>query len=290
MLLIKTEKQLKDEISILRKSGKKINFVPTMGNLHSGHLSLVKKAKKKDHVCLVSIFVNQLQFSDEVDFRNYPRTIEKDRLLLSEHKTDILFVPNSDFISKKISNYNLGDESRKLCGLDRKGHFLGVVSVILRFLRLIEPDFMFLGEKDFQQTIIINKLINDYNFKTKIKVLPTIRNSKGIAISSRNQFIENEFSLIQLLPQTLVQIKKEVENGGFEMKKINYYKQLLDKKGIEKVNYLEILKEKNLEFLNKNYSIARIFISATISGIRLIDNVLIERGVMLNGGKIKICE
>ena len=87
-----------------------------------------------------------------------------------------------------------------------------------------------------------------------------------------------------------MQIKKEVENGGFEMKKINYYKQLLEKKGIERVNYLEILKEKNLEFLNKNYSIARIFISATISGIRLIDNVLIERGVMLNGGKIKICE
>ena len=138
MLLIKKEKQLKDEITNLRKFGKKINFIPTMGNLHSGHLSLVEKAKKKDHVCLVSIFVNQLQFNDKVDFRNYPRTIEKDQFLLSEQKADILFLPNSDFISKNISNYNLGDESRKLCGKDRKGHFLGVVSVILRFLKLIE--------------------------------------------------------------------------------------------------------------------------------------------------------
>ncbi len=201
-----------------------------------------------------------------------------------------MFLPNSDFISKNISNYNLGDESRKLCGKDRKGHFLGVVSVILRFLKLIEPDYMFLGEKDFQQTIIINKLINFYNFKTKIKVLPTIRNSKGIAISSRNQFIKNEVSLIQLLPQTLIQIKKDVENGGFEIKKINHYKELLEKKGIEKVNYLEILKVKNLEHLNQNYSMARIFISATISGVRLIDNILIERGVILVGGKVEMCD
>ena len=288
MLLIKEEKQIAREISRIRKLGKEINFVPTMGNLHAGHMSLVRKAKRNGAICLVSIFVNPLQFNEQIDFKNYPRSIKDDRMLLSINKTDILFLPNPSFISKNISNYQLGKESKKLCGIDRGGHFLGVASVILKFLKLIQPDNLYLGEKDFQQTIIINNLINDFNFKTRIKLLPTVRDSKGIAISSRNQFLKKK-STIQLLPETLKQIKREVENGGFRISKINSIKKILETKGIEKVNYLDILKEKDLAYLNNKCSKVRIFISATISGIRLIDNMGIDKDVMLSNGKVRIC-
>ena len=281
MLLIKNSRDLSNTILKIRSEGKKINFIPTMGNLHDGHLSLISNAKGNKNINLVSIFVNPLQFNDKDDFNRYPRTLKSDKLLLEKSNVDILYVTNADFISKNILTLCLGYISKKLCGRDRKGHFEGVGTVILKLLVLINPDFIFLGEKDFQQVLIIKKIIDDFHFRTKVEVLPTIRDKNNVALSSRNQLIKRNFSLLDIIPKTLIQISNEIEEGSFLFSRISYLKKLINKKGIDRVNYLEILKEKDLSNLDYEYSICRIFISVTINHVRLIDNISIKRKIRL---------
>ena len=286
MLLINKNERLSTEIAKLRKLGKKINFVPTMGNFHAGHESLFKKSQNKNEICVVSIFVNPLQFEDKIDFKNYPRTLEYDKKILVKEKVDILFLPDKKFIKEKKISTNLGKISKKLCGEFRKGHFEGVAIVIIRFLELIDPDYIFLGEKDFQQTLIVKKIIKDFKFKAKTKIFPTIRDKKELALSSRNKLIKNKYLLTSLLPLTLKKIIKKVKEGDFKLAQFSNYRKFLLNKGIEKVNYLEILKEKNLAKPNGKADVCRIFISVSIEGVNLIDNMLIDVKIKCSNGKI----
>ena len=192
---------------------------------------------------LVSIFVNPLQFNDLSDFEKYPRTLEQDKNLLIKEEIDLLFTPGANFLSNHKVSLKLGDLSKKLCGKFREGHFEGVSSVIIRFLNLINPDFIFLGEKDFQQTLIIRKIIKDLGYVVKVKVLPTVRDENNVAYSSRNKLLRNDFSLATLIPKTLNQIIREIKNGNFKLTRINEIKNSLKNNGIQKVEYLEILKE-----------------------------------------------
>ena len=187
MLLISDEKTLSREIDSLRKSGKLINFIPTMGNLHLGHSSLFKKSENTEEIRVVSIFVNPLQFNDDKDFDNYPRTIESDKKKLLAEGVDILFLPDAQIINEVKFVFRLGHISRKLCGVDRSGHFEGVAKIILKFLDIIKPDSITLGEKDYQQLLVIKKIIKDLKFKTEVRSSPTVRNKDGIALSSRNK-------------------------------------------------------------------------------------------------------
>ncbi len=285
MLLINESKNLSSEILRLKNFGEKINFVPTMGNLHAGHLSLVREAKKDKHICLVSIFVNPLQFNNSNDYKKYPRTEELDRSLLSKEKVDLLYLPNLELVSKDNFTYSLGDISKKLCGIDRKGHFQGVAKVIIKFLRIINPHCIYLGEKDFQQTLIIKKIVKDLNFNTKVVVVPTVRDKNKIALSSRNKILGKKLVLAQLIPSILSQIIKELNNGDFNLSRIDELKESIKKKGIDKVNYLEILKERNLNKPDKIFSYCRVFISVTINSVRLIDNMGIKKKVRLLGEK-----
>ena len=145
-----------------------------MGNLHEGHLSLIKKSQKKDYFSLVSIFVNPLQFSEKNDFKNYPRTLKKDLELLKKHNVDLIFLPKKNFADTSLS-IDIGQLGKKLCGKDRPGHFSGVALIILKFLNLIQPHFLILGQKDYQQILVIKKLIKDFFFKTKVIILPTLQ-------------------------------------------------------------------------------------------------------------------
>ncbi len=285
MLLIRKSEKLSEEVNFLKQQGKKIIFVPTMGNLHAGHKSLFKNYK--DHICLASIFVNPLQFNDINDFKNYPRTTEKDIEILDKQNVDILYLPYKNFVNYKI-NYNIGDISRKLCGMDRKGHFEGVAVVIIKFLRLINPEYIILGEKDYQQALIIKKIIKDFNFKTTAKIFPTIRDKNDVALSSRNQLLKKNFFLATYLPKVLKQIIREIKKGEFYLNRIDHFKKLLKGKGIEKVFYLKILKEMSLDELDEKPALCRVFVSASINGIRLIDNMSIDRQIKLVDGKI-IC-
>ncbi len=256
-----------------------------MGNLHLGHLELVRMGKKNDGINLVSIFINPLQFDDKIDFRNYPRTFERDKKLLYEEDVDLLFSPLPDFVLNEKQSFDLGNMEKKLCGKFRKGHFEGVSSVIIKFLKLINPDFIFLGEKDFQQILIIKKIIRDLNFNVGVKVLPTVRDKKNIALSSRNKLLKKDISLAVLIPDTLNQIISEIENGNFQLSKINKYKDYLIERGIQEVEYLEILKERDLNLPNNEFDFCRIFIAVKIQGVRLIDNMRLEQEIKICDGK-----
>ena len=276
MLLINNEKTLSREIDNFRKSGKLINFIPTMGNLHIGHSSLFKKSEDTDEIRIVSIFVNPLQFNDNNDFNNYPRTIESDKQKLLAEAVDVLFLPDAKIIDAVRFVFRLGPISRKLCGIDRSDHFEGVAKIILKFLDLIKPDFITLGEKDYQQLLVIKKIIKDFKIKTKVKSYPTVRDKDGIALSSRNKLLGKKIFLARYIPAVLKQITSEINEGNFKLYRLKYFIDYLEKSGIDRVHYLEILNEDNLSSITKVPCVSRIFIAISIDDVRLIDNMRIE--------------
>ena len=286
-MIVKKINQLKKIIS--SQPNKKIYFVPTMGNLHDGHLSLLEYAKKKKQFLIVSIFVNPLQFDSKKDFKKYPRTIKNDLKILKQFNIDMIFLPENNFSKENLSTVNIEFLTNKLCGADRPGHFVGVATIILKFLNLIQPDFLILGQKDYQQILVIRQIIKDFFFKTKIIELPIIRNNNGLALSSRNILIPyKKKELTKNIFLTLKLISDEIKNKGLKKTKIQFYKKKLLMSGIEKINYLEILNESDLSNVADKPCFARIFISVTISGIKLIDNVRISKRVVLRSGNFVI--
>ena len=279
-MIVKKINQLKKIIS--SQLNKKIYFVPTMGNLHDGHLSLLEYAQKKKQFLIVSIFVNPLQFDSRKDFTKYPRTIKNDLKILKQFNIDMIFLPENNFSKENLSTVNIESLTNKLCGADRPGHFVGVATIILKFLNLIQPDFLMLGQKDYQQILVIRQIIKDFFFKTKIIELPIIRNNNGLALSSRNILIPHKKKeLTKNIFLTLKLISDEIKNTGLKKTKIQFYKKKLLMSGIEKINYLEILNESDLSNVADKPCFARIFISVSISGIKLIDNIRISKRVVL---------
>lgn len=280
----------KDLVEKIQKK-KEINFIPTMGNLHEGHLNLLKIAKNKEHFSLVSIFVNPLQFSEKKDYDNYPRTLNNDLSLLKKNGVDLVFLPDSNFLDDSDNikeSINTEPLFKRLCGIDRPGHFFGVTAIMIKFLKLIKPSFLTLGEKDFQQFLIIKKLINKYFPKTKIILSPIIREKSGLALSSRNKLISKKKikSAVKIF-KFMELISERIEKSGLEYSELKLLQKKFLNEGFDKVNYLEVLKEETLGDLNKVPSKARIFLSATIDGIRLIDNYSIRKKVVLEDKTIK---
>ena len=265
---------------------RKINFIPTMGNLHEGHFELIRSAKKNGNINLVSIYINPLQFNDKKDFDNYPRSIKKDLKHLKELKVSMVYLPEKDFNLTNTSIIDLGEIVDKLCGKNRKGHFEGVATIILKFLLIIKPEKIFLGEKDFQQILVIKKVIKDFNLSTNVKTVPIVRGHGGIALSSRNQRIKNVNNLEKVY-NCLVDIKNKIDEDNFCIKDLEYFKDNLIKSGICRVNYLEILKESDLSELTSIPSKSRIFISCNIQGVNVIDNLGLEKNYLNEYGKLK---
>ncbi len=284
-MIIENTKTLIKTLDNIRQK-KKINFIPTMGNLHDGHLSLIKKSQQKGYFSLVSIYVNPLQFSEKNDFKNYPRTLNKDLELLEKHNVDLIFLPKKKFVDTSFS-VDVGKIGNKLCGFDRPGHFSGVALVILKFLNLIQPHFITLGQKDYQQILVIKKLIKDFFLKTKLITISTRREKNGLALSSRNQLISDKRKhLTKMIFETMSSIAFDIKNFGLKKNKINYFRLKLLKLGIEKVNYIKILKEESLSELDSTPSRCRIFISITIEGVRLIDNIAMRKRLVEKDGLI----
>tara|TARA_Y100000589_G_scaffold163348_1_gene155225 strand:- start:1348 stop:2214 length:867 start_codon:yes stop_codon:yes gene_type:complete len=282
--IIRHSKTLEKEIKLLHYS--KINFIPTMGNLHDGHLSLIKAAKRNNFINVVSIFVNPLQFNEKKDFINYPRTIEKDIDILNGLNVDFIFLPEKEFeLNKiKVSNIKYLD---KLCGIDRPGHFEGVAKIIYKFLRIINPDFIFLGKKDYQQTLVIENLIEKFGFNTEIKKLPTIRDKNGLALSSRNNLIsKDKLNATKLMFEILKNLSKKIINKGLFLHEIDEFKKKIISQGADKLNYLEILNSRNLKSIDSRPCKAIILISAEFDGVRLIDNLEIKGRIKLYKTKI----
>ena len=262
-----------------------INFIPTMGNLHDGHFELIRKAKKNKNINLVSIYVNPLQFNDIKDLDNYPRSLDKDLKNLTELGVSMVYLPEKAFNLNNTSTIQLGEIANKLCGKNRKGHFEGVATIILKFLLLIKPGQIYLGEKDFQQILVIKKIIKDFNFDLEVKTIPIIRGPDGIALSSRNQRIKNINNLKKVY-DCLCKIKIKIDEDNFYMKDLEYFEDDLIKSGVCKVNYLEILRESDLAELTSVPSKCRIFISCNIQGVNVIDNLSLKKVCFKEGGRL----
>jgi len=275
MIIIRSIQEIKETIKKEKGNNKKIAFVPTMGALHDGHLSLINQAQQYGDIVIVSIFINKLQFNDIKDFEKYPRQIEFDLDKLKKTKVDYVFLPEENEIFKhdlsfKIVSINL---DKCLCGSSRKGHFDGVAIIITKFFNLIKPDFALFGKKDFQQLLIIKKLVEDFNFETKIISCKTVREVSGLAMSSRNDRLSKES---KIKASNIYRILHEIRE---DPNLIENKKQELLKIGFQKIDYLEIRNEANLELItnfNSNF-IGRIFIAVFLDGIRLIDNLSIRR-------------
>jgi pantoate--beta-alanine ligase len=271
MKIFKSKHKLQKEILNI----KNISFVPTMGGLHKGHISLIKKSKNFKGKTLVSIFVNPKQFNEKKDFLRYPRNLKKDLIILKRLNVDFLYIPNlKDIFSFRPKNKIFLDKfSKKLCGKSRKGHFEGVLNVVNRFLEIIKPKYIFLGIKDFQQSYLINIHILKKKINTKVIHCKTIREKNGVAYSTRNSNLnKNEFKIASDVFKYLKAKKKLIKNKFFNSKFLNIKKDLINL-GVTKIDYVELYNPSTLKRPKNKREKFKVFFAFYLNKTRLIDNI-----------------
>lgn len=280
MLIFTKISDLRAFLAFERKTGRKVGFVPTMGALHSGHLSLIETASKQCDVVLASIFVNPTQFNDKKDLERYPRTVEADLELLRTTSCHAVFTPSVEEIYPKEEtvSFDFGQLDKVLEGSHRPGHFNGVAQVVKKLFEITEPDKAFFGMKDMQQLMIIQALVKQMNIKTEIIPCPTLRESDGLAMSSRNRLLnEKERMSATLIPKILFEAKENYDKGNTP----EQIKMIVQKKfssdPIYKLDYFAICEKQSLKEISsfekdKEY-IA--LIACFVGKIRLIDNLIL---------------
>ena len=271
MKIFKNKEQLISEIS----NKKSISFVPTMGGLHKGHISLIKIAKRYKNETLVSIYVNPKQFNKKEDFKRYPRDLVKDLKILRKLKVNYLYLPTYKDIFEFRPSHRiyLHKFAKILCGKHRKYHFKGVLNVVNRFLEIIRPKYLFLGLKDFQQLILIRKHILKNKIHTKIISCKTVRELNGVACSSRNfNLNKKQMRKAKNVYNYLNTIKKKTKKN-FKLFNPSLFKKDLIKLGVSKIDYLEIINKNSLQKPKRSNETFNIFIAYYLDKIRLIDNV-----------------
>ncbi len=282
MEIASTVNELREKILNWKKHGRKIGFVPTMGYLHEGHLSLVRESKKRSDVTVVSIFVNPKQFGPAEDYNVYPRDLERDRALLEREGVDLVFYPPVDVMYPEgYKTYvEVEDLQDKLCGKSRPGHFRGVCTVVLKLFNLVQPDEAYFGWKDAQQVIILRKMVEDLNVPVKIVPLPLVRDHDGLALSSRNTYLSPEERRAALvLKKSLDLAEKLILDGEKDAGKIREKMiELIAAEPLARLDYVEIVKLSNLEPLDRMEGEALIALAVFIGRTRLIDNLRITSG------------
>jgi pantoate--beta-alanine ligase len=281
MILFKEATTLKRHLRQIQQSGKTIGFVPTMGALHEGHISLVSTSKSKSDITICSIFVNPTQFNDPKDYEKYPVTIGHDILLLENINCDILFLPTVNEIYPSGTGspiyYQLGNIETLLEGKYRPGHFQGVCQVVHKLLDIVNPNLLFMGQKDFQQVIVVKKLVQLINLPVQVLTVPTTRETTGLAMSSRNlRLSEEQKQEATSIFEMLQYIKNNYTTSPVpELEKyvINY----LLNHGFKKVDYVAIANAETLQPIDniKTNETAVVLIAAFIGEIRLVDNVVL---------------
>ena len=284
-MLIHTIQELRTEINKWKKDGLTIGLVPTMGALHNGHLSLIKKAKSTCDKVVVSDFVNPIQFGPSEDFDKYPRTLEEDVKLCDGEGVDIVFAPSSDEMygkGQRLSNDTLTYVCppffyvNKLCGKTRTGHFDGVCTVVLKLFNIVQPNYAFFGQKDAQQVIIIKKMVKDLNVPIKIIQCPIVREDSGLALSSRNKYLSEQGKKDALVLSKILNNIKSCYNSGItdvSALKETAYDFLTDKHDME---YLEIVDKNTLENKTKADDNSIALIACRVENVRLIDNIYLK--------------
>ena len=271
---------VKKELKEVRSQGKTIGFVPTMGFLHEGHLSLVRESLQSTDVTVVSIFINPAQFGPKEDFKEYPRDLERDSELLEKEGVDYLFVPDKKEIYPEgyetyIEVLNLQD---KLCGRSRPGHFRGVNTVVLKLFNIICPDISFFGQKDAQQAVILKRMVQDLDLDVRIEVLPIIREKDGLALSSRNACLgQEERKAALVLSKSLKEAQSMIEKGERDSVEIvNRMREMINNEPLVKIDYIEIVDMVKLNPIARMEKEVLVALAAYIGRGRLIDNTILR--------------
>lgn len=283
-MLLHTIKEVRQQIKEWKMQGLVVGLVPTMGALHEGHLSLIKKAVEKCDKVVVSVFVNPIQFCPGEDLDKYPRTLDADTKMCDDAGVSIVFAPSpnemygegqmrtNDFLTYVIPPFFYVN---KLCGKSRVGHFDGVCTVVNKLFNIVQPDYAFFGQKDAQQLIIIKKMVKDLNIPVEIIPCPIIREESGLAMSSRNKYLSEEDKKEALvLSKILNNINACYKQGVTDVKalKETAYSFLNEHHELE---YLEFMNQEDLEEVTKADNNTRVFIACKVGGVRLIDNILL---------------
>lgn len=272
--------EMQSELKDVRLRKMSIGLVPTLGFLHEGHLSLVRESLRRTDITVVSIFVNPAQFGPQEDFNDYPRDLKHDSKILEKEGVDYLFVPSTEIMYPEgYKTYAEVQELQdKLCGRSRPEHFRGVCTVVLKLFNIIRPDISFFGQKDAQQAILLNKMVEDLNLDTAVEVLPVIREKDGLALSSRNGYLNPEERKAALvLSRSLREAQAMIEQGERESAPIiQKMREIIAQEPLAKIDYAEIV---NMNTLDHRASIdkeALIALAVYIGKIRLIDNAVVR--------------
>jgi len=282
MKVIRDPLKLTRLIQGLKRKGKSIGFVPTMGALHPGHLSLINQAKKDNDCAVVSIFVNPAQFGPQEDLSRYPRPLKNDLLLCRKQSVNVVFLPDSKIMYPEgFSTFvNVEGLSGLLCAAARPGHFRGVATVVAKLLNIVSPDVLYLGQKDAQQSVIIARMVKDLNFAVKLKVLPTVRQKDGLALSSRNAYLNKIQRLeAQVLFKALGLARTLIDCGQSDAARIiAKMKELISRKKQAKIDYVAIVDPERLQPLKKINRDCLVCLAVKFGKTRLIDNLRITCG------------
>jgi len=284
---LSSPKEMRDWSRAERARGRRIGFVPTMGFLHEGHLQLVDRAKQRADRMVMSIFVNPLQFSPAEDLAQYPRDLERDRTLAAERGVDCLFVPDTAamYPTKPLVRISPGPMADTLEGAARPGHFAGVLTVVAKLFHIVEPDIAVFGRKDFQQAMLVRRMVADLDFGFEIDVAPTVRELDGLALSSRNTYLRGDDRRAALaLSRALRAVEQAWRSGEADAK-------ALQRRGMQTLmapgvtpGYLELVDEQ-IRPVARADARTVVMIAAQVGTTRLIDNVVLGEGV---GGDISV--
>ena len=280
MEIYRSAKTLAVKIESLKRRRKTIGFVPTMGYLHEGHLSLMRRARKDADRVVVSIFVNPIQFGPKEDFRRYPRDLKRDLGLCKKEKVDIVFIPQVDAMYRNgFSTYvNVENLTNRLCGASKPGHFKGVTTVVAKFFNIVRPDVVYFGQKDAQQVIAIKKMIEDLDMPIKIRMMPIVREKDGLAMSSRNLYLSAEERRQALSLYRSLKLAKDLrKKGERNPKKIaNRMRKVITAEKNPKIDYISIVDLENLKDVDRIPRKALVALAVRIGKTRLIDNVILR--------------
>ena len=296
MKTVKTIAEMERIVREVKRSGKSIALVPTMGYFHEGHLSLIREAREKGDILIVSIFVNPAQFGPGEDYERYPRDLRRDDVMAEREKVDFIFAPSvSEIYPSGYSTFvEVEGLSKVMCGENRPAHFRGVTTVVAKLFNLIQPNTAYFGQKDAQQVIIIKKMVSDLNMGVEIKVLPIVREKDGLAMSSRNAYLsEEERKTAAVLYRALLKAKDEIIRGsqtpggkpaadkpGSGNKLLKTIRkeitEMIESEKLARIDYIAIVDTENLQELNTIDGSALIALAVWIGKTRLIDNLIVD--------------
>jgi len=280
MKIIKTVKEMQAEAEKLRQAGRVIGFVPTMGYLHEGHLSLVRIARERADVVIVSIFVNPTQFGPNEDLEKYPRDFERDERLAEEAGADIIFYPSEKemYPAGYLTYVTVDEITKTLCGASRPTHFRGVITICAKLFHAVKPHLAVFGQKDAQQAVVIRRMVKDLDFDMEIVVGPIIREEDGLAISSRNSYLSPEEREEALsLHQSLKMAEEMVRKGERRTRDIvDKMRKLIEEKKRTQIDYIDVIHPETLKPLEMIENRALIALAIFVGKTRLIDNTIVE--------------